>query len=543
MIGTYLYGYAWELKAHTNGRIIDNEDGTYGFIGGRIIAEDSAALSLVEFTFNVLPLEMAAISHYTEIPGDIAYEFDGEAQYEQQFPWGPFLSGGASAAGGPPSVDVGLHGYVTVYEWLDANGHRHQSAPSIIELVAVGANERVTLTMPTLSITTRVATEINIVIYRTLADEGTYFRLYTTNNDPTVSYIQHIDSASDSSISSNEQLYTTGNVLPNKAPPAYIVSTIHQRRVFVVNKHENTWDIRYSKEIDSLGAVAFSPFLTIACDVQGSAIVAMCSQSDRLIIFKQKTIFATHGEGQSIDGSGPGYAIPYLINEAIGCINQKAVVQTPIGIMFDSGEGIYLLDKQFRTSYIGEAIEHYYKQVTISSAGIRQDLELVIFITDGVALIYDYRHEVWSTYTGHEGSDIVTTLFGTFFTNATGLAVKTEQPDTYYDETTLVSMKIRTGWFSFAKLTGFQRVYEIRLLGQNLDAHRLRVKTAYDFDPVFIDNQTFDSDDLGNYADTDSHYGDGLSSAYQDKAYMLDLGTSIQECTSIMLEISDEALP
>jgi hypothetical protein len=543
MIGTYLYGYAWDSKAQTNGRLIDNEDGTYAFIGGRIIAEDSAALSLVEFSFNRPALEMTAISHYTQIPGDIAYEFDGELQYEQQFPWGPFLSGAASSSGGPPSVTPGVHGYVTVYEWLDANGHRHQSAPGTIKLITVGGTEIVTLTMPTLSITSRVATEINIVIYRTAANESTYFRLFTTNNDPTVSYIQHIDSASDSAITDNEQLYTTGNVLANKAPPAYTISTVHQRRVFVVNEHEKTWDIRYSKEIDSLGAVAFSPFLTIACDVQGSDIIAICSQSDRLVIFKKKTIFATHGEGRTIDGGGPGYAIPYLINEALGCVNQKAVVQTPIGIMFDSGEGIYLLDKQFRVSFIGEAVEHYYKEVTVSSAGIRQDLELVIFITDGVALIYDYRHEVWSTYTGHEGSDIVTTLFGTFFTNVAGTQVKTEQANTYRDDpTTLVSMKIRTGWFSFAKLTGFQRVYEIRLLGQNLDAHRLRVKTAYDFDPYFVDNQTFDSDDLGNYADVDSHYGDGLSSAYQDKAYMLSLGTSIQECTSIMLEISDEEL-
>lgn len=544
MVGTYLYGYAWELKAQTNARFIDYGSGQYGFIAGRIIAEDSAALSLVDFNFNILPLHMVSISHYTQIPGDIAYEFDGETQYEQQFPWGPFLSGGSSGGAGPPSVTPGLHGYVTVYEWLDANGHRHQSAPSTIELITVGATERVTLTMPTLSITTRVPTEISIVVYRTLADEGTYFRLFTTSNDPTVFYIQHVDQALDAEISDNEQLYTTGHVLANKAPPAYTISAIHQRRVFVVNKHEQTWDIRYSKELNSLGAVEFSPFLTIPCDVQGSDIVAMCSQSDRLVIFKEKTIFATHGEGQSINGSGPGYAIPYLVSEAIGCINQKSVVQTPVGIMFDSGEGIYLLDKQFRVSFIGEAIDHYYKQVSISSAEIRQDLELIIFITDGVALIYDYRHEVWSTYTGHEGSDIITTLFGTFFTNVAGTAVKTEQADTYRDDaTTLVSMRIRTGWFSFAKLTGFQRIFTIKLLGQNRDPHRLRVKTAYDFDPVFIDNQTFDSDDLGGYSDTDDHYGDGLSSAYQDKAYMLDLGTSLQECTSIMVEISDEEIP
>jgi hypothetical protein len=41
--------------------------------------------------------------------------------------------------------------------------------------------------------------------------------------------------------------------------------------------------------------------------------------------------------------------------------------------------------------------------------------------------------------------------------------------------------------------------------------------------------------------DTGEHYGAGLGEEYQNQAYMLEFGLSRQRCTSVMLEISDEA--
>ena len=120
--------------------------------------------------------------------------------------------------------------------------------------------------------------------------------------------------------------------------------------------------------------------------------------------------------------------------------------------------------------------------------------------------------------------------------------VQAEDRSSYTDNGDHVPVKIRTGWFSFASLGGFKRVREILLIGQNVSAHTLRVKTAYDFDPVWVDSQTFDSSDLANYQGPSSHYGAGLASGYLDKSYLISVATSRQKCSAIMLEITDESL-
>jgi hypothetical protein len=551
MVGTYLYGYSWNSQGHSAAKLIDNGNGSYRFVGGKIIASDplgteqTVALDLVEFSFSLPNLNLVDVLHWTQIPGDIPHEFDGVNLYEQGFPWGPYISGAAvSTPGIGPYLPTGTYGYVTTYEWIDGNGHRHQSAPSSIDLVTITTSTQIAvLTLPTLSISDRDLESIQIVVYRTKVDEPVYYRLTTHPNDPTKRYITLEDRASDSSIEDNETLYTTGNTYANYPPSAYYISAVHQRRVFVVDHYEKNWKILYSKEVDNISPIEFSPFLTLSCNTDDGEITGLASQSDRLVIFKQKSIYCSHGLGLTKNGNGANYEVPYLVSEAIGCVNQKTIAKTPLGLMFDSGQGIYLLDRQFRVSKIGEQIDYYYKQVTVNAADIDKENESAIFVTSGNALVYNWKHDIWCTFTGYGGCGVVATLYGVFFCNESG-SVATREDGTYRDsETGTIQIRIRTGWFSFAKIAGYQRVYRIILLGQNLDGHRLRIKTAYDFDPVWVDDQTFDSDDLGGYADVDSHYGNGLSSSYIDKAYMLDVATSRQECTSIMFEITDEELP
>lgn len=101
------------------------------------------------------------------------------------------------------------------------------------------------------------------------------------------------------------------------------------------------------------------------------------------------------------------------------------------------------------------------------------------------------------------------------------------------------NFEIDTGWFSFAGFGGYQRFYELLLLGQAISEHTLRIKTAYDFDPRWTDDQTFYSSEVGQYFDNSALYAMSSAAAYADKAYLLSVATSRGKCTAIRFNISD----
>jgi len=50
---------------------------------------------------------------------------------------------------------------------------------------------------------------------------------------------------------------------------------------------------------------------------------------------------------------------PSLIPTDTGTINPRSIVLTPMGIMYQSEKGIYLLDRSLQVSYIGADVEAY----------------------------------------------------------------------------------------------------------------------------------------------------------------------------------------
>jgi hypothetical protein len=258
---------------------------------------------------------------------------------------------------------------------------------------------------------------------------------------------------------------------------------------------------------------------------------------DRLIIFKKTQIYATHGNGLNLLGSGQGYAEPYLISEAIGCTNQNSIVNTPPGLMFAGNDGIYVLDKTLKVNPIGDPVRYYFNDYEIKTAVLIPNRNRVVFLTDDNAIVYDYLHDLWATFTNHTSHDGVEAN-DVLYLRDNSTNVKVEDLTTWKDGTTVIQMKIRTGWFSFAQIGGVQFVRSILLAGQNIEAHRLRLKTFID-EPVIVDDQIFFSPDLGGYMSIDDHYGAGLAAAYEDKSYMLEAGLSRIEMSKLMLEITD----
>jgi hypothetical protein len=97
-------------------------------------------------------------------------------------------------------------------------------------------------------------------------------------------------------------------------------------------------------------------------------------------------------------------------------------------------------------------------------------------------LIYDYYYQQWGTFNNLFA--ISSTLYQGYQTylNSDGLIYQ-ESPNTYLDGSTPVLLSFTTSWISLAGLQGYERFYEMYLLGTYYTPFKLNVQFAYDYNP------------------------------------------------------------
>jgi hypothetical protein len=202
-----------------------------------------------------------------------------------------------------------------------------------------------------------------------------------------------------------------------------------------------------------------------------------------------------------------------------------------------------LLSKSLQVQPIGRRVKHYTQRHKIASAMLDAGENHVVFLTkSGPSLVYNYVYDQWATWENHEALDGAADSSGLlFFKAAQADKVFVQDQASSYDYEpgqTRIPMTIDTGWISMAGLAGYKRVYRAVVVGENLAAHQLIAKIAYDFDPTWVDEQAFDAADLRPIG-TPEHYGDGLLGEFSDNAYLLELHGSRQKCTSIRYRFED----
>ena len=375
--------------------------------------------------------------------------------------------------------------------------------------------------------TLRTTAKDNVVIelYRT-EQNGTIFRKVTTSdspvfNDKTVDTVTVTDTLNDDALLTREILYTTGDILENAPAPNATTITAHKDRIVLAGLEDST-TIAYSKVKDPNFGVEFNEFLDIRLDENGNRVTAVASMDGKLIIFKDSTIFAVAGDGPTATGAQNTFTSPQLIATDVGCKNPDSVVLTPLGIMFQSDKGIYLLTRGLSAQYIGANVEKFNSE-TITASVLVPDTNQVRFLTaNNDCLVYDYLVNQWSTFTNHKGKDALV-YDGKFTYLRQDGRVFQEESDFYQDENQFIGMSLETGWISFAGLQGFQRVYKVWVLGELFDKHKLRLRVASDFTNVFLQDKVVDSTEIidnkkygedSPYGETNSVYG-GESDEYQ----------------------------
>lgn len=423
---------------------------------------------------NISPYKRLGDSLY--MGGGVPRNYDGSGNSSEAgfylFPEQPTL---AQVAGGALTA-AGVYQYQILYVWIDGRGQRHESAPSYpLSITLTAGNTRVNLTVPTLRLHEKptvsagaTVSNVFIEVYRTVNAGSTFFRvpIATTFNDVTVDTVAMVDVTADAGISTALQLYTTGGALAHLPLPPASLMEVWRNRVFLAGT-EFPLELWVSDEFVTGAGIGLSDQNVIAIEAEGGDITALAEMDDRLVIFKEQSIYILQGLGPGRNGEGQ-YEQPARLSAVVGAVSQAGVTKTPQGLVFKSLRGFYLLPIGGGLPLRLRGVEAF-ESLTVTAGIVMDDLEQVRFMTStGTTLVYHFGFldeqglGRWSTFTGQAAVDCA--LFaGTFCYLASDGTLQLENT-VYSDNGGNFTSKVRWAWLNFSGIYGDVRVWALRPL-------------------------------------------------------------------------------
>lgn len=309
--------------------------------------------------------------------------------------------------------------YRAVVEYIDKQGRRQRSAPSDpISVTTGGATQDADLTIWGLVAYTK-ATRPVIHVYRTLANQSTFHRASQGVSAPAAygGIITYNDRITDALLASREFIYTDGGVLDNTPPPpctfmAYCAGRLWlggqlDRNVLTASKLIVDGEPTQFSDSDQ-----FNVFLPEKC-------TGLASIDGTIVAFSRNNIYLVSGDGPDDQGNG-FFNPPVTLPTDVGCIEWRSVVETSIGVFFQSKRGIFLLPRGFGTPvFVGAPVQDTLASFpAISSATLLAPLdgnEVTVRFTatntansvSSVVLIYDLRTGGWSVDSSPDGTALL----------------------------------------------------------------------------------------------------------------------------------------
>ena len=480
---------------------------TYGFdlIGFRSIFESVAMAAR----------DTVVAGRVLQFSGGSLFEFGGEPE-ETGFSNAPVIH--SATAGGGGSLSPGTYIYRAVYEWIDAQGRRHRSAPSDPVSVAMGVNTSVTLVMKPLiadahfqaASGSAAGRGVVMHLYRTLVNQSTFRRATPNTGAPVGSLasaatVSYTDLISDTIVAINELLYTEGGVADNILCPPHMFQAVCNGRVWVGGQLDRCVITASKILVDGeptqfTDLDQFSVFLPQKC-------TGLASIDGTIVAFAREKIYFITGDGPNDQGVG-SFNPPTELPTDVGCIDWRSVVETSIGIFFLSKRGIFLLPRGFNTPlFVGAEVAQtlaFFPNIVSatlvsipspSSASTALGEVTVRFVVSQVTapaqgttavLVYDLRTGGWSVDENGSGPLLSGTWLDAFITSRLAGGVLTLQSESAANvgggdyQGSFFSSQIGTGDIRPFGVAGFGSFKSVVLMGEFRAACKLNVLVSVD---------------------------------------------------------------
>lgn len=469
------------------------------------------------------------------------YLYDGRDFFESSFWCPPYIP--YSTFGNSGSLNDATYIYAVVYEYTDAYGQVHHSAPSVTGTTAISGTSNsgdltIVATMPFLTSKPDDVGSIYAKFYVSAADGAIMYlagktRLNPTTASVTAKNITTVDTTA-------EQLYTGDGSLSSLPTETTAVLAAGNSRIFNGGMIDDSI-FQFSNELLYKEGMETNPLLQGKLDSEGGPITGIAYLDGKVILFKRNRIYYFAGQGPNRKGLQNSFTNPQLLIAGVGCTNQKSIAEIDFGIVFQAEAGIHLLDRSLQVVYLGAPVEAY-KDLTITGATVVGDKKQIRFLTsEGPMLVFDYYHKKWSTFTGLEGSAAFTWNNKYTVINDEGNLYQ-ENTSSYSDGGSYVPLNITTAWLKLTALQQYKRLYRIGILGEYYSPHTMSVQLAYDYRDTYeqtydYTHETFTTFGSGSYFGDQVLFGDvddNHSTVYQFK-----INPDMHRCQAVKLKITD----
>lgn len=456
---------------------------------GSVYSTTGIARTLWTFDDRVTSYANVQLGKETLFAGALPSTYDGAGVAEHGFllwPESPTAPAVDSTGSGTAAFDAGKrYSWVALYRWTNNAGLIARSAPSTpwVIPVASASMASATLTVPTLRLTNKQ--DVAIELYRIRGNGTVYQKCASVSNVTSSDRVTIVDSMPDSTLVSNEFLYTTpgdpGAVLSALPPKPCSVITMHKNRFFVAGIEDEPDIVYFSQERVDGESVEWSDKLRIVCERYGGDITALVSLDDALVVFKETSILVTQGDGPGDNGLGESFLRPFRLPSDVGCVDARSIVSIPLGIVFKSSKGYQLLSRGLQVQYIGAAVEDFNDVECVSADVLEDQDEARFLLADGTVLAMSYYPTVrWSTFDRHS-QPVDATVWDNRYVYLRADGNARVSSDTFLDNGAPILTEIVTSNIKVSPEAGMQqlsKVYEIRLIGTLVNPHTLSLEAA-----------------------------------------------------------------
>jgi len=503
-----LYGVQRITRKNTNTKYIFGASKFVGYeeydpgVGGRANYKDNIfGISLCELDFDPdRPLASIEAGRSFAFTGGFLSGYDKSSIFEQGYVVYPAIQQIVEAAATGDGLAEPSPGddykYKAIYEWADANGNVHRSVPSVAEsFIPSTTGKKATIFVYPPSFSRKPESgNIKIVIYRTTAGGGTFYRVGAMPVTYPAQYSAESfeDDGKNLDITANEQLYTViGRENDFMGSCSDIVA--HRGRAVVVRSDDV---VAYSKPIGDGEEIGFNESFSFVLPADNSKVVGVESNLDHLLIFSEENAYFVSGEGPTALGEG-GFTNIRMFAAGQGARKGSAHVDTPIGVFYQTERGIYLVRRDLSVVYHGAPVEDSSTRLLIGATLVDSTNEVRFLLSNSgnstgadYYLIYNYYFQKWALWTVVYASSawqVGEVYNGTVFLRATadGKIYKQTsgvfQDDNSSGTATNYDVIVRTGFIAAAGLLHAQRVYRAMLVGDYVSDHTLTIAASYDY--------------------------------------------------------------
>lgn len=426
---------------------------------------------------------------------------------------------------------AGARSYRACYEWTDAKGLQHRSAPSLALAVTttIASSGASAVTVDTLRLTTKAG--VRIVLYRTDVGGTVYRPVASVPNDTTRASVTIIDSISDTpasfwagsttysvgdrvaAISSPgiqakcttagtssgaepawpttldstitdggvtwtieagakglTPIYTTGGLgeeVENFPPPPCTMAASWQQRLYLAGIEGGPTAIAIGKA----GATSFpgwNPELVYPLDPAGGAITALAAMDEKLVAFRRARVGIVAGNPPN-DLLNGSTLQSAMLPLSQGALSMDGIASAAEGLFFVGPRGIHLLSRGTELQYVGAPVEGSLGSGTVYGCQTMSGQTQVRWAYTGGVLVLDTLTGQWSRHSGLTPTDIA--LYGDLavYIDGTQTTVTVETPGTYLDGSTAVAQVVELPWLQPAGPLAWIRALHLHLVGTLLD--------------------------------------------------------------------------